>query len=454
MALSVLIVDDEELIRYGLREWLQEEGYTVMEAEDGNTALEMAGQEPDIILLDYKLPDMDGLTVLKELTSRPGNPVIIMMTGYGTIELAVEAMRSGAYHFLTKPWKQEDLASRLHAAGELINLRIANEEKQASQAEQYGLDSIIGNSPAIKRVKSQSRKVAATDATILFTGETGTGKEVFARAIHFASDRAGNEFIPVNCANIPDTLLESELFGYEPGAFTDAKKRKMGRIERADKGTLFLDEIGDMPLHLQAKILRVLENREIERLGGEKTIDVNVRVMAATHQDLRKLIEENKFREDLYYRLNVVPIQIPPVRDRGDDVIALAKHFIQIHNRLLGRNVRQIDPQAALLMKAYDWPGNVREIDNVIERMLILEDVEVIEVKHLPEEIRTGTRTGARVSRNGGFRPVPLEQLEKEHILATLKFTNQQRKNAADLLGISRKTLKRKLDSWGGKMSN
>jgi transcriptional regulator with PAS, ATPase and Fis domain len=176
--------------------------------------------------------------------------------------------------------------------------------------------------------------------------------------------------------------------------------------------------------------------------------------MAATHQDLRKLIEENMFREDLYYRLNVVPIQIPPVRDRGDDVIALAKHFIQIHNRLLGRNVRQIDPQAALLMKAYDWPGNVREIDNVIERILILEDVDVIEVKHLPEEIRTGTRTGARTSRNGGFRPVPLEQLEKEHILATLKFTNQHRKNAADLLGISRKTLKRKLDSWGGKVSN
>jgi len=448
MALSVLIVDDEELIRYGLREWLQEEGYTVMEAEDGGTALEMANEEPDIILLDYKLPDMDGLTVLKELSSRPGNPVIIMMTGYGTIELAVEAMRSGAYHFLTKPWKQEDLASRLHAAGELINLRIASEERQASEIEQYGLESIIGDSPAIKRVKSQARKVAVTDATILFTGETGTGKEVFARAIHFASNRAGNEFIPVNCANIPDSLLESELFGYEPGAFTDAKKRKMGRIERADRGTLFLDEIGDMPLHLQAKILRVLENREIERLGGEKTIDVDVRVMAATHQDLKKLIEESKFREDLFYRLNVVPIRIPPVRERGDDVIALAKHFIQIHNRLLGRNVRQIAPQAALLMKAYDWPGNVREIDNVIERILILEDVEVIDVKHLPEEIRTGTRT-APASRNGGFRPVPLEQLEKEHILATLKFTNQHRKNAADLLGISRKTLKRKLDSWG-----
>jgi len=454
MALSVLIVDDEELIRYGLREWLQEEGYTVMEAEDGTTALETANEEPNIILLDYKLPDMDGLTVLKELSSRPGNPVIIMMTGYGTIELAVEAMRSGAYHFLTKPWKQEDLASRLHAAGELINLRITNEERQATEAEKYGLESIIGDSPAIKRVKSQSRKVAATDATILFTGETGTGKEVFARAIHFASDRAGNEFIPVNCANIPDSLLESELFGYEPGAFTDAKKRKMGRIERADKGTLFLDEIGDMPLHLQAKILRVLENREIERLGGEKTIDVNVRVMAATHQDLRKLIEENRFREDLYYRLNVVPIHIPPVRDRGNDVIALAKHFIRIHNRMLGRNVHQINPQAALLMKAYDWPGNVREIDNVIERILILEDVDVIDVKHLPEEIRTGTRTGARTSRNGGFRPLPLEQLEKEHILATLKFTNQHRKNAADLLGISRKTLKRKLDSWGGKVSN
>ena len=449
MTLSVLIVDDEELIRYGLREWLQEEGFSVLDAPDGKTALEKIVSEPDIILLDYNLPDMDGLTVLKEIVSLPGNPVIIMMTGFATIELAVEAMRNGAYHFLTKPWDQEDLAARLQAASELINLRISSQERLESEAEQYALDSIIGDSPAIRRVKNQAKKVAQTDATILFTGETGTGKEVFARAVHFASNRAGNEFIAVNCANIPDTLLESELFGYEQGAFTDAKKRKMGRIERAHKGTLFLDEIGDMPLHLQAKILRVLENREIERLGGEKTIDVDVRVMAATHQDLKKLIEDGKFREDLFYRLNVVPIRIPPVRDRNDDVILLVKHFIRIHNKLFKRNVKQIDPQAALLMKAYDWPGNVREIDNVIERILILEDVETLEVKHLPEEIRSGTRSGVQPRRNGGFRPIPLEEIEKEHILATLTFTNHHRKNAADLLGISRKTLKRKLDSWG-----
>ncbi len=453
MALSVLIVDDEESIRYGLREWLQEEGFTVIEAPDGESALQKAEQEPHIVLLDYKLPDMDGLAVLKELNSRPGNPVIIMMTGYGTIEIAVEAMRAGAYHFLTKPWDQADLANRLQGASELINLRISNEEQHAGDTEQYGIDTIIGDSPAIRRAKSQSRKVAGTDATVLFSGETGTGKEVFARAVHLASPRAGHEFIPVNCANIPENLLESELFGYEPGAFTDAKKRKMGRIERADKGTLLLDEIGDMPLHLQAKILRVLENRTIERLGGEKVIDVNVRVIAATHQNLKNLIEEGRFREDLYYRLNVVPIHIPPVRDRGDDVILLAKHFIALHNKLLNRNVRQINPQAALLMRAYDWPGNVREIDNVIERILILEDINAIDVKHLPEEIRTGTRDRTPASRNGGFRPVTLEHLEKEHILATLEFTNQHRKNASELLGISRKTLKRKLDSWG-KMSN
>ncbi len=453
MALSVLIVDDEELIRYGLREWLQEEGYSVLEAQDGSTALEQANQDPDIVLLDYKLPDMDGLTVLKELASRPGNPVIIMMTGFATIELAVEAMRNGAYHFLTKPWDHDDLAARLHSASELLNLRIASEEQLASETVQYAMDSIIGVSPAMKRVKSQCKKVAVTDATVLYTGATGTGKEVFARAMHYASPRAGHEFIAVNCANIPDTLLESELFGYEQGAFTDAKKRKMGRIERADKGTLFLDEIGDMPLHLQAKILRVLENRTIERLGGEKTIDIDVRVIAATHQNLKALIAEGKFREDLYYRLNVVPIHIPTVSERGDDILLLAKHFIQLHNRLLGRNVSQISPQAALLMKAYDWPGNVREIDNVIERILILEDVETIDVKHLPEEIRSGTRTGAPKTANGGFRPIPLEALEREHIIATLKFTNQHRKNAAELLGISRKTLKRKLDLWG-KMSN
>ena len=448
MALSVLIVDDEELIRYGLREWLHDEGFNVFEASDGASALELASEQPDIILLDYKLPDMDGLTVLQEIKSRPGNPVIIMMTGYATIELAVDAMRHGAYHFLTKPWDQEELANRLHSASELINLRISSEEQRAKQSESYSFDSVIGESAAMRRIKSQAMKVAQTDATILVTGETGTGKEVFARAIHLASNRQGNEFIAVNCANIPETLLESELFGYEQGAFTDAKRRKMGRIERADKGTLFLDEIGDMPMHLQAKILRVLENREIERLGGEKTIDVNVRVIAATHQDLKKLILENRFREDLYYRLNVVPLLIPPVRDRGDDVLLLAKHFIQVLNKLLTRKVKQIDPKAALLMKAYDWPGNVREIDNVIERILILEDIETIEVRHLPEEIRSGAQTVSRGRSNGGFRPITLDEIEKEHILAALKFTNQHKKNAADLLGISRKTLKRKLDSW------
>jgi DNA-binding NtrC family response regulator len=449
MALTVLIVDDEESIRYGLREWLQEEGYTVVEAPDGRAALELARNEPHIVLLDYKLPDMDGLSVLKDLKAMPGNPVVIMMTGYGTIEMAVEAMRLGAYHFLTKPWDQADLANRLQSASELVNLRIFSEEIRAGESQKYGMDSIIGDSPTMRRARTQSKRVAATDATVLVTGETGTGKEVFARAIHLASTRAGSEFIPVNCANIPENLLESELFGYEPGAFTDAKKRKMGRVERAHKGTLFLDEIGDMPMHLQAKILRVLENHTFERLGGEKTIDVDVRVIAATHQDLKKLIEKGEFREDLFYRLNVVPIQIPPVRDRGDDVLLLAKHFIAVHNRLLGRNVRQINPQAALLMKAYEWPGNVREIDNAIERILILEDIDSIEVRHLPEEIRAGSKAGAPASRNGGFRPMPLEELEKEHILNTLKFTNQHRKNAADLLGISRKTLKRKLDSWG-----
>ncbi|MFH1677060.1 MAG: sigma-54 dependent transcriptional regulator [bacterium] len=448
MALTVLIVDDEESIRYGLREWLLEEGYNVTEAPNGRTALELASEEPDIVLLDYKLPDMDGISVIKELKSRPGDPVIIMMTGYGTIEIAVEAMRSGAYHFLTKPWNQADLASRLQAASELVNLRISNEEHVAADTDRYGLDSIIGDSVAIKRTKSQARKVATTEATVLLMGETGTGKEIFARAIHLESGRTGNEFIPVNCANIPENLLESELFGVEPGAYTDAKKRKMGRIERAHKGTIFLDEIGDMPLHLQAKILRVLEDKTIERLGGERSINVDVRVIAATHQNLKKLITEGRFREDLYYRLNVVPIMIPPLRERGEDVILLVKHFIGIHNRLLGRSVGQINPQAALMMKAYGWPGNVREVDNVIERILILEDVDTIGVKHLPEEIRLGTRTAAPSGSNG-FRPIPLEEIEKEHILKTLKFTNQHRKNAADLLGISRKTLKRKLDSWG-----
>ena len=449
MALTVLIVDDEETIRYGLREWLQEEGYLVLEAGDGRTAILQSEKEPDIVLLDYKLPDMNGLEVLKHLASNPSSPVVIMMTGFGTIEMAVEAMRLGAYHFLTKPWDQADLASRLQAASELINLRISKEEHRANEAAHYGMDAIIGDSPPIKRLKAEARKVAQTDTTVLITGETGTGKEVFARAIHLASPRAGNEFIAVNCASIPENLLESELFGYEPGAFTDAKKRKVGRIERAHKGTLFLDEIGDMPLYLQAKILRVIEDHKIERLGGVTEIDVDVRILAATHQALEHLIEEGRFRKDLYYRLDKFPVQIPPLRDRGDDILLLAKHFIKIHNRILNRNVKQIAPQAALLMKAYPWPGNVRQIDSVIERILILDDIETIEVRHLPEEIRATTRVSAKSTGNGAFRPIPLEEIEREHIMATLKFTNDHRQNAADLLGISRKTLKRKLDGWG-----
>jgi DNA-binding NtrC family response regulator len=419
-----------------------------MEAADGNSAIALAEKEPDIVLLDYNLPGMNGMQVLNEIQKLDGDPVIIMMTGYGTIDLAVEAMRNGAYHFITKPWDQADLAQRLHTASELVNLRITAAEHKLSDSGKHSLDAIVCESSTMRRVKTQIRKVATTNATVLLTGETGTGKEVFARAIHHASPRAGNEFIPVNCANIPDALLESELFGVEPGAYTDAKKQKKGKIERAHNGTLFLDEIGDMPQHLQAKILRVLQDRKIERLGGESEIDVDVRVVTATHQDLKKLIEQGKFREDLFFRLNVVPVHIPPVRDRDDDIILLAKYFIGIHNKLVNRNIKAISPQAALMMKAYEWPGNVREIDNVIERIAILEDIETIEVKHLPEEI-SGGRKAKVGSSNGHFRPIPLEELEKEHILQTLIFTGQHKKNAADLLGISRKTLKRKLDGWG-----
>ena len=438
MALSVLIVDDEESIRYGLREWLQEEGYSVLEAGDGQTALDLAKEEPEIVLLDYKLPDTDGLKVLRELTSRPGNPVIIMMTGYGTIELAVEAMRLGAYHFLTKPWDQADLASRLQAASELINLRISSEEHRATDESRYGIDTIIGESPAIRRAKAQALKVAVTDATVLLTGETGTGKEVFARAIHLASPRAGHEFIPVNCANIPENLLESELFGYEPGAFTDAKKRKRGRVERAHKGTLFLDEIGDMPLHLQAKILRVLENRTFERLGGEATIDVDVRVLAATHQNLRALIDEGRFREDLYYRLNVMPLRLPALRERKQDILTLAEYFIA------GR-VKKISAKASQMLLSYNWPGNVRELKNYVERAIVLGDGRVIQPEDLPISVRSG----------GRVVPLPLdslERIEEDQIVRVLRHTGWNKSEAVKILGITRQTLDNKIERYKIKM--
>ena len=454
MNISVLVVDDEENIRWALQNALNDNGFQVVCASSGADAIARLNDGHDIMLLDFKLPDMDGIEILKRLKAIESPPLVIMMTAFGTIQLAVEAMHQGAYYFVTKPFKKEDLLLQLERASEIIQLRITGDQRRREMAEASGFEAIVGDSPAIERAKKAALSVASVpDTTVLILGETGTGKEVFAKAVHLASDRAEENFEAINCASIPETLLESELFGYMPGAFTDAKKRKKGKVELASGGTLFLDEIGDMTPNLQAKILRALEEKTFTPLGSEKLIAADVRVIAATNQDLEKNVREGRFREDLFYRLNNFPIKLPTLKERGDDVILLAKHFIKKFNEKFGRTVKSISPEAAFLLKNYDWPGNVRELINVIERMMIIHTgITVVLPIHLPDDlvhkVHPDTMQGEQPVTGYAFAPIPLEEIERRHILNVLEMTGNHKQRAAEILGISRKTLTRKLDRW------
>ncbi len=450
-----MVVDDEEGIRWALKDTLTNSGYDISLASTGTEALAKLNECPEIMLLDFKLPDMDGTEVIKRLRNIESPPLVIMMTAFGTIELAVEAMHHGAYHFITKPFKKDDLLMQLERASEVISLRVSADERHRELAKVSGFEAIIGESEAIEKSKRDALSVASVpDTTVLILGDTGTGKEVFAKAIHLASDRSHENFEAINCASIPETLLESELFGYMPGAFTDAKKRKKGKIEIASGGTLFLDEIGDMTPSLQAKILRALEEKTFAPLGSEKLIEVDVRIIAATNQNLEKSCREGRFREDLFFRLNNFPIKLPLLKDRADDVILLAKYFIKRFNDKFGRSVKSISPEAAYVLKSYSWPGNVRELINVIERMMIIHrDITVVLPGHLPEDLIHKTHPEMRPSDDASqkryaFSPIPLEEVEKRHILGVLEMTQNHKQRAAEILGISRKTLSRKLEKW------
>lgn len=455
MNISVLVVDDEENIRWALQKTLSDNGYDIQLASTGEEALDKLSTSPDIMLLDFQLPDIDGIEILKRLKSIESPPLVIIMTAFGTIQRAVDTMHHGAYYFIQKPFKKEDLLLQLDRATEIVGLRITADERRRELAEASGFDAIIGESAAIEKAKEEAVSVASVpDTTVLILGDTGTGKEVFAKAIHLASDRADGNFEAINCASIPETLLESELFGYIPGAFTDAKRRKKGKIELASDGTLFLDEIGDMTPSLQAKILRALEEKTFTPLGSEKTIKVDVRIIAATNQDLVKNVREGLFREDLYYRLNKFPIQLPLLKEREDDVTLLAKHFINGLNEKFGRDIKSISPEAAYILRNYEWPGNVRELINVIERMMIIHrDITVVQPHHLPQdliykahpELKPGEET---VQAGYVFAPIPLDEVERRHILNVLEMTQNHKQKAAKILGISRKTLSRKLERW------
>ena len=386
--LHVLVVDDDSAVRDVLQEALTQEEYSVSTAEDGAAAIQAVKDSVvHIVITDFQLPDIDGLEIIDRLAKLDAKIIPIMMTGFGTIETAVRAMKSGAFDFITKPFDLEAVAVVVRKAAEFLRLRQENHLLRKAVRDQYRLEQLVGASEPIQQVMEFVRKVADSDSTVMIQGESGTGKELVARMLHFNSLRKDRPLVPVNCGAIPENLLESELFGHEKGAFTGATHARMGRFELANGGTIFLDEIGEMSLPLQVKLLRVLQEREFERVGGNRTIHVDVRIVAATNQDLETLVEEKRFRKDLFYRLNVIPIVIPPLRERRSDIPLLIDHFLTRFNQTKHTEISNLAPDALHLLTEYDWPGNIRELENMIERLVVLKKRGVLSIGDLPDKI-------------------------------------------------------------------
>ncbi len=447
----VLVVDDEQLIRQYMEAVLEDEGYEVMLAESAAAARAAFGTgTAHAIVLDLKLPDGDGMQLLHEFLEADPDIAILMLSAHGDIGTAVEAIKIGAYHFLEKPPKTEILVTTLAKALEARSLRrtVSGLRRQAGWL-LSGVE-IVGRSPAMRRVVDFIGKVATSESsTVLIRGESGVGKEVVAQAIHAHSARAANPFLEINCTALPETLLESELFGHERGAFTDARERKRGLLELADRGSVLLDEIGDLPPGAQAKILRFLETRTFKRVGGVQDIAVDVRIIASTNHDLEAAVREGTFRLDLFYRLNVVPLVMPPLRDRPEDVEPLAHFFLEQMTTAMRRPARELPPQTIGLLERYAWPGNVRELRNVIERSVILEEGTAILPEHLPDELQPGARAidlapGPALPASG----IDLEELEKDLLQQALLRTKGNKTRAAHLLGLTRDTLRYRLEKY------
>jgi len=450
----ILIVEDEKLVRWSLMERLKKEGYEVFEAENGGEGLQLLNEEMiDLVVLDYRLPDMTGLDILrKTIVDRPETPVILM-TAYSSIDSAVEAIKLGAYDYINKPFNHDEMVVTISRALESSKLRREVRHLRSEQQRRYGLSSIIGQSPSMLEVFELIEKIARSQAsTVLITGESGTGKDLVAKAIHYASDRANAPFMNITCSALPETLLESELMGHERGSFTDARSLKKGLFELADGGTLFLDEIGDMGVLLQAKLLRFLQEKTFKRVGGVKDITVDVRIVAATNRDLAKAVREGRFREDLYYRLKVIPIILPPLRERKEDIPLLVNSFIDNFNQEFKKTTKGISPEALDRLQAYSWPGNVRELRNVVERVMILENKSELSLRDLPREIRepvhddnASVPDGFRLP-DGGF---PLKDIENEMVRQALDKSRGNQTRAAKLLSISRDALRYKMKKYG-----
>jgi len=450
MAKSILIIDDEVLTLNNLKKALEKEGYEILLADSGETGVEIFKKHrPNLALVDLMLPGIDGIEVLKQIKECEPNTVVIMITAYEIIEKAIQAMKLGAYDYLLKPFKIIDLKTTITRGLELQSLKAMVTATIETEKDKYYFGRIMAKSKKMLDMLETARKVASLDkTTVLIQGGSGVGKGLLARAIHYCSPRADQPFLEINCAAIPESLLETELFGYEPGAFTDARRRKIGLFEKADHGTILLDEISDMPLPLQAKVLKVLEEQTFTRLGGTNQIKVNIRVLSATNKDLKKEVKEGNFREDLFYRLNVVPIIIPPLRERREDIIPLILNFIQDFNRELHRSYKGISETAAKVFLEYEWPGNVRELKNVIERIIALYNVEEIRLEHIPVEIRSpkvqmDTRAVKEIVDKKQY--ITLEELEKNYIKEVLKYTEGNKSKAAKILGIHLTSLFRKL---------
>jgi DNA-binding NtrC family response regulator len=452
---KILIIDDEDFIRDNVNRVLRDEGYGIIHAADSKSAIDLVtSEEIDLVLLDLNLGSENGIDLLKKMKEIDPELLVIVITGYGSVETAVESLKLGAFHYMKKPFKADALRLIVKLALQTSSLKREVRAIRKGELEFFEKIPMIGVSSALKEIMRQAREVARhAEATVLITGESGTGKELIAKSIHHLSPRCEAPFIEINCASIPINLLESELFGHEKGAFTDATVKKPGLFEMANRGTIFLDEVGEMDPAMQAKLLRVLENRTVRRVGGTKSIDVDVRVIAATNRNLKEAIQQSDFREDLYYRLNVFPIHTPPLRERREDIPALVTFFLEIYSRKFSRSFSSIDPEALKVMMNYSWPGNIRELKNIIERICIMQSGPKLLSEYLPSEVTGNSRKSPELIDMSAVFESGLEEavnrFEKELIASALSKCGKNVLQTAQLLKIPRGTLRYKMEKMG-----